>query len=59
MPPENEKRDRLPSAFATYGGTKAIRKSGFFWIAMAVMIPTFSQWTKDGWWDVVLSVIPN
>ncbi|HGY9582011.1 TPA: hypothetical protein ACOJQP_000372 [Vibrio harveyi] len=42
-----------------YGGIKALFSSAFFYLAIAFTALLYTQWTKTGWWDTVLSVMPN
>ena len=59
------KTTRLESAsilnryWKNYGGFDALIKSTYLWFAVVVTGITFCFWSKPGWWDVPLSVMPN
>lgn len=42
-----------------YGGVKAVCSSLYFWCSILITIACFNIWTKPGWWDSVLSILPN
>lgn len=50
---------KLSRIIEAYGGCRAIIVSRYFIFACLLMVPTWSQWTKAGWWDTVFSIIPN
>ena len=45
--------------WAVYGGWRAILKSPYVLIALALTIIMSGLWTKENWWDNPLSVLPN
>jgi hypothetical protein len=42
-----------------YGGWSAFRKSPYLHLALLLLMATFSTWSKQDWWDQVISVLPN
>lgn len=42
-----------------YGGLCALVTSGYFWTSVVVTLCLFNLWTNQGWWDPVLSIMPN
>ncbi|WP_134055736.1 hypothetical protein [Rheinheimera aquimaris] len=42
-----------------YGGSKALLKSGYLWSALAISAVLYPLWSTPGWWELVLSIIPN
>lgn len=42
-----------------YGGLEAILRSGYFWFSFCVTIVCYRIWSVPGWWDSVLSILPN
>ena len=54
-----EQRITLGAVIGTYGGWKAFVKSRFVWLAILLLVPTWKTWSQPGWWDTVLSVVPN
>lgn len=44
---------------ARYGGWKAIYESRYFHLAVILLFPTYSLWSKPNWWDTVLAILPN
>ncbi|MCB5226170.1 hypothetical protein JAO78_005010 [Alishewanella sp. 16-MA] len=42
-----------------YGGTKALIKSPYLWLAFFVSLLLFRIWTVPGWWDHVFSIVPS
>ncbi len=59
MKEEPAKKTTSPSWFRQYGGCRALLKSRYLWMALGLSAALYSQWTKAGWWDTVLAVIPN
>jgi len=59
MAGDDQSYDTLPSAMGAYGGIQAILRSGYFWTAVALMLPTQALWSKAGWWETVIAVMPN
>lgn len=49
----------LDRYWTVYGGRPALIRSPFMHLALALMIPTYGLWTKSGWWELVITVIPN
>lgn len=52
-------RDILKTYWNAYGGSKAVFRSPFFWISIALLVLTTHYWLTKEWWDQVLSVMPN
>jgi len=42
-----------------YGGIRALVRSIFLWIALVLTLLGWSFWSKDNWWEVPISVLPN
>lgn len=42
-----------------YGGLKALLSSPYFYASIIITAILFPSWTKLGWWDDVLSIMPN
>lgn len=42
-----------------YGGWKALFRSTYLWTAVTLSILLFPHWSQPGWWDDVLSIMPN
>ena len=42
-----------------YGGWHALLTSKFLWIALVVSLLSYSVWMKDGWWAVVIEILPS
>lgn len=42
-----------------YGGHKALLKSTYLWLAVILTILLYPQWSKPGWWNDVLSIMPS
>lgn len=45
--------------WTAYGGFSAILKSYYLWLSIILTIFLYPQWTKEGWWGDVLSIMPN
>lgn len=45
--------------WVSYGGFKAIFTSYFFYGAILLSALLYPHWSTTGWWDTVLSVMPN
>ncbi|MDE1222803.1 hypothetical protein MCT03_00205 [Vibrio aestuarianus] len=43
----------------SYGGWKAIFTSGYFYSSVLLASLLYPHWIKPGWWDSVLSIMPN
>lgn len=50
---------KLSRILAAYGGPGAILRSFYFWGAIVLLVPTWSQWSNPKWWDTVFSVTPS
>ena len=59
MPEELKEEIRLSRIIKRYGGWRAVLSSWFFRIALLLLLPTYSLWSKPNWWDTVMAVIPN
>jgi hypothetical protein len=42
-----------------YGGWKALFTSTYFWLSIIISAALYPAWTNPGWWDTVLSIMPN
>lgn len=42
-----------------YGGFGALLKSPYFWVSALITILLYPSWSVSGWWDDVLSIMPN
>lgn len=42
-----------------YGGAKAVLKSFYAHLALILTGLTFPLWSKTGWWEIPISVMPN
>ena len=42
-----------------YGGSNALFKSPYLYSAIFISGISFSLWTKSGWWDLPISILPN
>lgn len=53
----------IPTAFADYwrhyGGCKALRRSFYLWVSIALTALMFPTWTTSDWWDLPISILPN
>ncbi len=49
----------LSRYWKAYGGFRAIFKSVFFYVAVLLSAILYPAWSQQGWWDTVLSVMPN
>ena len=51
------------SAFArywkVYGGFQAVFTSRYFWCAFLMTLILYQSWTHSGWWNDILSLMPN
>ncbi|USD33957.1 MULTISPECIES: hypothetical protein [unclassified Vibrio] len=45
--------------WSSYGGFKAIFTSGYFYASVLLAAVLYPHWSKVGWWDSVLSIMPN
>jgi hypothetical protein len=45
--------------WSSYGGFRAIFTSGYFYASVLLAAVLYPHWSKAGWWDAVLSVMPN
>ncbi|MFM0042128.1 hypothetical protein [Paraburkholderia sediminicola] len=48
----------LPGYWKAYGGIKALLKSPFPYLAAVVTGLCYPFWMKDGWWNLVTTVLP-
>lgn len=56
----NTKSDSIYRRYwSAYGGLKAIIQSGYFWSAVVITLVCNRLWLSVGWWDSVLSILPN
>lgn len=51
--------DLLGACRTTYGGFVAIMSSPYLHAALVLLLPTYGVWSKPGWWDIALAVLPN
>ncbi|HIF9162264.1 TPA: hypothetical protein ACX6PK_003127 [Photobacterium damselae] len=49
----------LARYWKAYGGWKAVLTSVYFWGAVFLTILLYPQWTKAGWWNDTLSIMPS
>ncbi|WP_199052937.1 hypothetical protein [Aquitalea sp. ASV15] len=49
----------LREYWKAYGGIRAIIRSPYFWLSIALLVITTHFWLKEQWWEQVLSVMPN
>jgi hypothetical protein len=42
-----------------YGGFQALFRSIYLWIALVLTLFGWSFWSKEDWWEIPLSVLPN
>lgn len=42
-----------------YGGFSALISSWYFWISVIMSLALYPHWSEKGWWDDVLSIMPN
>ncbi len=42
-----------------YGGSKALVKSVYLWMAILLTALLYPQWSKPEWWNDVLSIMPS
>lgn len=45
--------------WTAYGGLRALVRSMYLWSSLVLSICLYKLWLAPGWWDTVLSVIPN
>lgn len=45
--------------WGVYGGARALVRSPYLHVALALLALTFNMWTGPGWWDTVIGVLPN
>lgn len=43
----------------SYGGFKSFFNSKYLWLSLFILVLTISIWTKPGWWDLCIEIIPN
>ncbi|MCG7598359.1 hypothetical protein MHM84_01000 [Halomonas sp. McH1-25] len=51
--------ENLSDYWSGYGGLAAILASPILHIAVALNLFFYSVWSQEGWWDMVISVMPN
>lgn len=59
MSSDNKSLTSISEVFRDYGGFIKFIKSKYLWAAALLLVPTYSSWSKPGWWDVVLTVTPS
>jgi hypothetical protein len=42
-----------------YGGTSALLRSGYFRLSFVLAAASFGIWSKEDWWESVISVVPS
>jgi len=45
--------------WSAYGGWKALFGSFYLFASVLLLIILFPFWSKDGWWDTVITIMPN
>ncbi|MDD2270978.1 MAG: hypothetical protein PHP95_08645 [Desulfuromonadaceae bacterium] len=45
--------------WSAYGGWKALFSSFYLHISFVLLIVLYPLWSKDGWWDTVITIMPN
>lgn len=56
---QNQKSNILKRYWKAYGGFGAIFSSYYFYSAILITGLLYPAWTQSGWWETVLSVMPN
>lgn len=46
-------------AWSITGGSKALVRSGDFWLAIAISVLCYGTWSEPKWWDQPISILPN
>jgi hypothetical protein len=42
-----------------YGRWKALFASGYFWTSLVLTVVCYRLWSKDGWWDDIIAIVPS
>lgn len=45
--------------WSAYGGWKALFSSFYLHFSFVLLIVLYPFWSKDGWWDTVITIMPN
>ncbi|PNF79616.1 hypothetical protein CXK92_13275 [Stutzerimonas stutzeri] len=45
--------------WSAYGGAKALFKSFYILLALALTIVNYGSWSQPGWWEVIISSMPT
>lgn len=45
--------------YSAYGGARQMVRSPYAHVAILLTMATASLWTRPGWWDLPLSILPN
>ncbi|HAU4370685.1 TPA: hypothetical protein F6W26_24720 [Citrobacter amalonaticus] len=59
MSKKKESTSALARYWKIYGGAGAIFKSCYFWSALLMTVILYPSWSHKGWWDDILSLMPN
>lgn len=45
--------------WSAYGGWKALFSSFYLFVSLLILVILYPLWSKDGWWDTVITIMPN
>lgn len=45
--------------WTSYGGSSALFTSAYFYAALVLTMVNFGAWYHSGWWELVISMLPN
>jgi hypothetical protein len=52
-------REIFSRYWKAYGGKKALVSSPYLHLALVLLVATFATWSKNDWWNDVISTLPN
>nr|WP_278426620.1 hypothetical protein [Pantoea dispersa] len=59
MTQKKESNSALARYWKIYGGTYAVLRSSYFWCAIFMTVVLYPSWSHRGWWNDILSLMPN
>ncbi|WP_058968061.1 hypothetical protein [Type-D symbiont of Plautia stali] len=59
MTQKKESNSALARYWKIYGGTYAVIRSRYFWCAIFMTVVLYPSWAHQGWWNDILSLMPN
>ena len=55
----NKKENIFSRYWHAYGGFSALMTSYYFWISILISCLLYPFWSREGWWDDVLGIMPD